>query len=41
MLFTDTHMEKAPSNKIPALTESTNMGIWIIGTSDQFFIRGS
>ena len=37
----DTHREKAPSNKTPALTKSTNMGIWVVGTSNQFFIRGS
>ena len=38
----NTHMEKAPSNKTLALTESTNMGIWFaIGTSNQLFIRGS
>ena len=37
----DTHRKKAPSNKTPALTESTNMGIWIVGTSNQLCIRGS
>ena len=37
----DTHREKAPSNKTPMLTKSTNMGIWIIGTSNQLFTRGS
>ena len=37
----DTHREKAPSNKTPALTKSTNMGIWVVGTSNQLFIRGS
>ena len=37
----DTHREKAPSNKTPALTNSTTMGIWVIGTSNQFFIRAS
>ena len=25
----------------PAYTESTNMGIWFVGTSNQLFIRGS
>ena len=39
--FKDTHGEEAPSNKTPALTKSTNMGIWVVGTSNQFFIRGS
>ena len=24
--------KKAPSNKTPALTKSTNMGIWVVGT---------
>ena len=32
-LFKDTHREKAPSSKTPALTKSTNMGIWGVGTS--------
>ena len=36
-----THREKAPSNKIPALTKSTNMDIWVVGTSSQIFIRRS
>ena len=29
----DTHREKAPSNKTPEPTKSTNMGIWVVGTS--------
>ena len=29
----DTHKEKAPSNKTPAFTKSTNMSIWVVGTS--------
>ena len=37
----DTHRKKAPSNKTPALTKSTNMGILVVGTSNQLFIRGS
>ena len=37
--FKDTHREKAPSNKIPALTKTIN--IWVVGTSNQLFIRGS
>ena len=37
----DTHMEKAASNKTPALTKSTNMEIWVVGTSNQLFIRRS
>ena len=36
----DTHGEKTPSNKTPALTESTDMDIWVVGTSNQLFIRG-
>ena len=39
--FKDTHREKAQSNKTPALTKSTSMGIWVVGTSNQLFIRGS
>ena len=34
-------MEKAPANKTPALTKSTNMHIWMVGTSNQLFTRGS
>ena len=37
----DAHREKAPSNKTPVLTKSTNMAIWVVGVSDQLFIRGS
>ena len=36
-----THREKAPSNKTPALMKSTNMDIWVVGISSQFFLRGS
>ena len=39
--FNDTHREKAPSNKILVLTESMNMDISVIRTSNQLFIRGS
>ena len=28
----DTHRKKAPSNKTPAFTKSTNMGIWVEST---------
>ena len=35
------HMEKDPTNETSALTKSMNMNIWIIGTSNQLFIRGS
>ena len=37
----DACREKAPSNKTPALTKSTNMGVWVVGTTNQLFIRGS
>ena len=37
----DTHREKAPSNKTPAIIKSTNMGVWAVGTLNQLFIRGS
>ena len=32
--FKDTHWEKAPSNKTPALTKSVNMDIWVLGKSN-------
>ena len=38
--FKDTR-EKAPSNKTSTVSKSMNMNIWVVGTSDQFFIRGS
>ena len=37
----DTHREKAPSNKTPALTKSMNTDIWVVGTLNQLFRRGS
>ena len=37
----DTHREKVPSNKTPALRKSTNMGVWAVSTLSQLFIRGS
>ena len=37
----DTHREKNPSNKTPALRKSTNMEVWAVGTLNQLFIRGS
>ena len=39
--FKDTHSEKSPSSKIPALTKSMNMDIWVVGKLKQLFIRGS
>ena len=41
IFFNNTHRKKAPSNKTAPLTESTNMDIWKVGTSNQLFIRGS
>ena len=32
--FKDTCREKAPPNKTPALSESINMVIWVVGTSN-------
>ena len=37
----DTHRKKVPSNKTPVLTKSMNMDIWVVGTSNQLFIRVS
>ena len=41
ILVKDTHREKAPSNEAPALAESMNIDIWVLGTSNQLFISGS
>ena len=35
------HREKAPSNKTLWFSKSMNMDIWIVGTSNQHFLRGS
>ena len=37
----DTHSEKGLSNETPTLTKSMNVEIWVVGTSNQLFIRGS
>ena len=37
----DTHREKGQSNENPALTKSTNIDIWVVGTANELFIRGS
>ena len=37
----DNHRGKAPSNKTPTLTGSMNMDIWVVGTSNHLFVRGS
>ena len=41
VVLKDTHREKGPSNKTPALTKSINMGIWVVGTINQPFQGGS
>ena len=41
MLFKDTHGEKAPSNKTQAFTKSMSMDIWVVGTLNLVFVRGS
>ena len=33
--------KKEPSNKTQALTKRVNMDIWVVGTTNQLFIRGS
>ena len=37
----DTYREKAPSNKTKVLKKSMNLGIWVVVTLNQLFIRGS
>ena len=37
--FKDTQRQKVSSNKTPVLTESMNMGIRDVGTSNQFFLK--
>ena len=37
----DTHREKSLPNETPAITKSTNMGIWAVGTMNQLFKRSS
>ena len=39
-LFKGAHKEKAPSNKTPTLTKSMIMDIWVVGTSNELFVRG-
>ena len=41
MEIKDTHREKVPSNKTPALTESMKMDMWVVGTLNQLFLEGS
>ena len=40
-LFKDTNKEKALSDKTTALTKSMNTGIWVVGTSNQLFMKES
>ena len=40
-MLKDTHRENPVINKTQALTKSMNMDIWVIGTLNQQFIRGS
>ena len=40
-IFKDTHREEVPSNETPVLIKSTNMDIWVVGTTNQLFTRGS
>ena len=35
----DTHREKTPSNKTPAVVKSINMDIWVVDTSNQLFLK--
>ena len=35
------HREKGQSNETPPLAKSTNLGIWVVGTTNQLFIKGS
>ena len=39
--FKDSHRGKVPSNETPALTKRRNMGIWVVSTLNQLFVRGS
>ena len=40
-LLLDNHRENTLTNKTQVLTKSMNMAIWVIGTLNQLFIRGS
>ena len=41
MIIKHTHKEKVPWNKTPARTKGMNMDIWLVGTSNHVFLRGS
>ena len=40
-LFKDTHRKNTPSDKTLMLSKSMNMNIWMIGATNQLFIRSS
>ena len=41
LLLKDTHEENAFSNKTPAVMKSMNMDSWVVGISNQLFVRSS
>ena len=41
MILNNTLSENALTNKTQALTKSMKVGIWVIGTFFQLFVRGS
>ena len=41
VVLKDTHREKALPNKTPTLSKSTNMGFWVVGTTNQLVKGGS
>ena len=40
-LVKDTYRDNAPTNKTSVLSKSINMNICVVGTENQFFVRGS
>ena len=40
-VFIHTQREKAPSDKTQSLSKSMTMGIWVVDSSNQLFIRDS
>ena len=40
-VFKDTYREKASSNQTPTLSKSMNIDTWVVGSSNQLFIRSS
>ena len=41
LAFKDIHRGKSPSKKSPALMKSMNIDIWVVGTSNQLYIKDS